>query len=53
MYWIDGGLDFQNEIVFNGIPVSQAETQGFQSNINPPFDMVEELRVLGSVSSAD
>jgi len=49
---INGGLDFQNEIVFNGIPVSQAETQGFQSNINPPYDMVEEVRVLGSVFSA-
>jgi hypothetical protein len=49
---INGGFDFQNEIVFNGIPVSQAETQGFQSNINPPYDMVEEVRVLGSVFSA-
>ncbi len=49
---INGGLDFQNEIVFNGVAVPQAETQGFQSNINPPFEMVSEIRVLSSVFSA-
>jgi len=27
---INGGLDMQNEVVFNGIPVSFAETQGYQ-----------------------
>ncbi len=27
---INGGLDFQNEVVFNGVPIAFAETQGFQ-----------------------
>ena len=49
---INGGVDFQNEILFNGVAVPQAETQGFQSNINPPFEMVSEIRVLSSVFSA-
>jgi hypothetical protein len=49
---INGGADMQNEIVFDGIPVAQSETQGFQSNINPPYEMVEQLRVVGSTFSA-
>jgi hypothetical protein len=49
---INGGVDFQNEVVFDGIPVAQAETQGLQANINPPYEMVSEARVLGSVFSA-
>lgn len=49
---IDGGVDFQNEVVFNGIPAVQSETQGFQSNINPPFEMVNEFRVLTNTFSA-
>ena len=39
---IDGGLDFQNEVVFNGVPIAFAEFQGFQYFINPPFDLVRE-----------
>jgi hypothetical protein len=49
---IDGGVDFQNEVLFNGIPAVQSETQGFQSNINPPFEMVNQFRVVTSVFSA-
>lgn len=49
---IDGGVDFQNEVVFNGIPAVQSETQGYQSNINPPFEMVNEFRVLTNTFSA-
>jgi hypothetical protein len=48
---INGGADMQNEIVFEGVPVAQSETQGFQSNINPPYEMVEEFRVVGSTFS--
>ncbi len=33
---INGGVDFQNEVVFNGIPMAQSETQGFQTIWNPP-----------------
>ena len=49
---IDGGVDFENEVLFNGIPAVQSETQGFQSNINPPFEMVNQFRVVTSVFSA-
>src|SRR6266568_4772655 len=49
---INGGLDFQNEVVFNGVAVAQSETQGLQTNINPPFEMVSEFRVLTSAFSA-
>jgi hypothetical protein len=48
---INGGVDFQNEVVFNGIPAVQSETQGMQTNINPPFELVSEFRVLNSVFS--
>ena len=49
---IDGGVDFSNEILFDGIPVTQAETPGFQTYINPPYEMVSEFRVVRSVFSA-
>ena len=49
---IDGGVDFQNEVVFNGIPAVQSETQGFQSNINPPFELVDQFQVLQNVFPA-
>ena len=49
---INGGVDFQNEVVFNGIPMAQAETQGFQTIWNPPFDLVNQFNVLRSSFSA-
>ncbi len=49
---INGGVDFQNEIVFNGIPVAQAETAGYQTGINPPFELVNQFRVERSTFSA-
>lgn len=49
---IDGGVDMQNEVVFNGIPAVQSETQGMQTNINPPFEMVDQFTVLQNVFSA-
>ena len=49
---INGGLDFQNEVVFNGVEANQSETQGFQTIINPPYELVSEFRVLTSVFSA-
>jgi hypothetical protein len=48
---INGGVDFQNEVVFNGIPAVQSETQGMQTNINPPYELVSQFRVLNSVFS--
>lgn len=48
---ISGGEDFQNEVLFQGVPAIQSETQGFQSYINPPFEMVNEFHVSSSVFS--
>ena len=48
---IAGGEDFQNEVLFQGIPVVQSETQGFQSYLNPPFEMVNEFNVASTVFS--
>lgn len=42
---ISGGVDFQEEILYNGIPVVQPETEGYTTNFNPPFEMVQEFRV--------
>ncbi len=48
---ISGGEDFQNEVLFAGIPAVQSETQGLQGNINPPFEMVNEFEVATSIYS--
>jgi len=48
---ISGGEDFSNEVLFQGVPAVQSETEGFQSNINPPFEMVNEFHVASSVFS--
>jgi Carboxypeptidase regulatory-like domain len=40
---VDGGVDFEQEIVYNGIPAPQPETEGYTVNFNPPFEMVQEL----------
>ena len=45
-------MDFQNEVVFNGIPMAQSETQGYQTIWNPPFELVGEFNVLRSSFSA-
>ena len=44
---INGGVDFESEVVFNGIPMAQSETQGFQTIWNPPFEQVNEFNVFG------
>jgi hypothetical protein len=49
---INGGVDYQNEVMFNGVVVAQAETQGFQSIYNPPFELVQEPDILTSNFSA-
>ena len=48
---INGGVDFQNEVLFNGVPVVSSETQGYQTNINPPLEAVNEFRVERSAMS--
>jgi hypothetical protein len=49
---INGGIGYQNEVMFNGVVAVQSETQGFQSNINPPFEMVSEANIITSNLSA-
>lgn len=49
---IGGGVDFEQEIVYNGIPVVQPETEGYTTNFNPPFEMVQEFRVERSTFAA-
>src|SRR5271165_978081 len=49
---INGGVDFQNEVVFNGVAMAQSETAGFQTIWNPPFELVNEFNVLRSSFSA-
>src|SRR5580700_1477253 len=49
---INGGVDFESEVVFNGIPMAQSETQGFETIWNPPFELVQEASVLRSSFSA-
>jgi Carboxypeptidase regulatory-like domain/TonB dependent receptor len=45
---LDGGIGYQNEVMFNGVVAVQSETQGYQSNINPPFELVNEINVISS-----
>ena len=45
-------MDFESEVVFNGVPIAQSETQGFQTIWNPPFEQVSEFNMLRSSFSA-
>lgn len=49
---INGGVNFESEVEFNGIPAVQAETPGFQTLLNPPYEMITEFRVVSSAFSA-
>jgi hypothetical protein len=49
---VSGGVDFEQEIVYNGVPVPESETEGYTTNYNPPFELVEEYRVERSTFSA-
>jgi hypothetical protein len=49
---IGGGVDFEEEILYNGIPAPQPETEGYTTNFNPPYEMVQEFRVERSTFSA-
>jgi hypothetical protein len=49
---VDGGVDFEQEILYNGIPVPQPETEGYTTNFNPPYEMVQEFRVERSTFAA-
>ncbi len=49
---VDGGVDFEQEILYNGIPVPQPETEGYSTNFDPPYELVQELRVQRTTFSA-
>lgn len=49
---ISGGVDFEQEIIYNGVPFPQPETEGYTTNLNPPFEMVSEFRVERSTFAA-
>jgi len=49
---VSGGVDFEQEIVYNGIPTPQPETEGYTTNFNPPYELVQEYKVERSTFSA-
>ena len=49
---VNGGVNFEEEILYNGIPAPQSETAGYTTNFNPPFELVNEFRVERSTFSA-
>lgn len=44
-HWVNGGVTYENEVQFNGVPVSFVQFQGNQTYINPPYEAVSEFRV--------
>lgn len=49
---VNGGVNFEQEVLYNGVPVPQSETAGNTGNFNPPFELVNEFRVERSTFSA-
>ena len=49
---INGGVTFENEVQFNGVPVAFIQFQGNQTYINPPYEAVNEFHVANSTFSA-
>ncbi len=45
---INGGVTFENEVQFNGVPVAFVQYAGNQTYINPPYESVSEFRVNSS-----
>jgi hypothetical protein len=43
---INGGQDFSSAAAFNGVPVSFSENAGATEYMNPPFEMVNQARVV-------
>jgi hypothetical protein len=50
---INGGLTYENEVQFNGVPVAFVQYAGDQTNINPPYEMVNEFRVNSTTFEAN
>ena len=49
---INGGVTYENEVQFNGIPVAFVDYSGNQTYINPPYEAVSEFRVDSSTFDA-
>ncbi len=49
---INGGVTYENEVQFNGVPVAFIDFAGNQTYINPPYEAVSEFRVNSSTFSA-
>lgn len=49
---INGGVTYENEAQFNGVPVAFVQFQGNQTFINPPYEAVSEFRVNSSTFDA-
>jgi hypothetical protein len=49
---VSGGVNFQQEVVINGVPMPQSETEGMTTYINPPWELIHEFRVERSTFSA-
>jgi len=49
---INGGVDQQTEIMFNGVPEAFSEVSGFTSWNQPPYDSVKDIDVLSGTFSA-
>ena len=51
-HYINGGVTFENEVQFNGVPVAFVSYEGNQTNINPPYEAVNEFRINSSTFDA-
>lgn len=51
-HMIGGGENFEQEIVFNGIPIALPNLEGVQTYVNPPYELVNEFKVQRSTFSA-
>jgi hypothetical protein len=49
---INGGVNYENESLFNGVPVAFVDYEGNQTYINPPYESVNEFRVNSSTFNA-
>jgi hypothetical protein len=52
LHTFNGGVTYENEVQFNGVPVAFVQFQGVQTNINPPYESVDEFRVVTSTFNA-
>lgn len=49
---INGGVNYENETLFNGVPIAFVDYAGNQTYINPPYESVSEFRVDTSTFNA-